>query len=111
MPITRTKKKPKIEILGKNTFCVTFYSRLYKEKKQTTQETTPKTTHELLFMLNENQIKILEIINENPSITQKEISKKLKISRDGVKYNMNILREMNIITREGATKNGYWKIL
>ena len=62
-------------------------------------------------MLNENQIKILEIINENPSITQKEISKKLKISRDGVKYNMNILREMNIITREGATKNGYWKIL
>ena len=51
---TEDKKKPKIEILGKNTFCVTFYSRLYKEKKQTTQETTqettPKTTHELLLV-------------------------------------------------------------
>ena len=48
---------------------------------------------------------------ENPSITQKEIAKELKMTRDGVKYNMNVLKEMSIISREGSTKKGKWKIL
>ena len=36
--------------------------------------------------------------------------RKLNITRDGVKYNMNKLKEKNVIKREGSTKNGYWKI-
>ena len=54
---------------------------------------------------------IIKLIKENPSITQKEIAKELKMTRDGVKYNMNVLKEMSIISREGSTKKGNWKII
>ena len=69
------------------------------------------TTQENYAMLNETQIHIIKLIKENPSITQKEIAKELKMTRDGVKYNMNVLKEMRIISREGSTKKGKWKIL
>ena len=79
----------------------------FKYEKTTTQE----TTQENYAMLNETQIHIIKLIKENPSITQKEIAKELKMTRDGVKYNMNVLKEMSIISREGSTKKGKWKIL
>ena len=75
------------------------------------QETTQETTQENYDMLNETQIGIIKIIKDNPAITQKEIAKELDITRDGIKYNMNVLKEMNIIKREGSTKKGIWKIL
>lgn len=79
----------------------------FKYEKTTTQE----ITQENYAMLNETQIHIIKLIKENPSITQKEIAKELEMTRDGVKYNMNVLKEMNIISREGSTKKGKWKIL
>ena len=60
----------------------------------TTQETT--------------QEKILKLIKNNPSITQVEMSKNLGITRDGISYNIKILKDNDIIERIGATKNGYW---
>ena len=83
----------------------------FKYEKTTTQETTQETTQGNYAMLNETQIHIIKLIKENPSITQKEIAKELKMTRDGVKYNMNVLKEMSIISREGSTKKGKWKIL
>lgn len=79
----------------------------FKYEKETTQE----TTQENFARLNETQINIIKLIRSNPTITQKEIAKELTMTRDGVKYNMNVLKEMSIITREGATKKGKWKIL
>ena len=70
-----------------------------------------ETTQETYAMLNETQIEIIKLINDNPGITQKEIAKELDITRDGIKYNMKVLKEMNIIKREGPTKKGIWKIL
>ena len=83
----------------------------FKYEKTTTQEATQETTQENYAMLNETQIHIIKLIKENPSITQKEIAKELEMTRDGVKYNMNVLKEMSIISREGSTKKGKWKIL
>ena len=79
----------------------------FEYKKETPQE----TTQENFVILNETQQNIIKSIKNNPAITQKEIAKQLNITRDGVKYNMDILRKLNIITREGSTKNGIWKIL
>ena len=76
---------------------------LCKREQETTQET--------YSMLNETQLGIIRLIKDNPSITQKEIAKKLDITRDDIKYNINVLKEMNIIKREGSTKKGTWKIL
>ena len=62
----------------------------------TTQETT--------------QEKIIELIKKNPSITQKDMAEKLKITRDGVSYNIKKLKENGIIKRIGSTKKGIWEV-
>ena len=61
--------------------------------------------------LNETQDKIISLIKQNPNITQKEMAKMLEISREKVKYHIAVLKETNVLTREGATKKGTWKIL
>lgn len=77
------------------------YSSIKKINK-TTQKTTQK--------LNDNQIKILEYIKENPKITRNELANKLSISPDGVKYNLKQLVDKKIIERIGADNGGYWDI-
>ena len=68
--------------------------------QETTQETTQKTTQE----------KIINLIKKNPAITQVEMAKILDLTRDGISYNIKILKEKGIIERVGSTKNGFWKI-
>ena len=70
------------------------------EKEETTQETAQETTQE----------KLLKLIRKNPNITQAEMAKALNLTRDGVSYNIKILKEKGIIERVGSTKNGIWKI-
>ena len=69
--------------------------------KETTQETTQRTTQE----------KIINLIKKNPSITQVEMAKALDLTRDGISYNIKVLKEKGVIERVGSTKNGIWKIL
>lgn len=64
------------------------------------EETTQKTTQE----------KIINLIKKNPSITQVEMAKALDLTRDGIAYNIKILKEKGVIERVGSTKNGIWKI-
>lgn len=66
-----------------------------------TQETAQETTQE----------KILKLIKQNPIITQVEMSKKLGITRDGISYNIKILKDNGVIERVGSTKKGSWKII
>lgn len=66
------------------------------DKMKITQETT--------------QEKIINLIRENPKITQIEMAQKLNLTRDGVSYNIKNLKENGIIERIGLTKNGEWKI-
>ena len=73
---------------------------MIKEQKNTTQETTRETTQE----------KILKLIEENPNITQTEMAKALGITRDGISYNIKVLKNNGIIERVGSTKKGTWKI-
>lgn len=70
------------------------------DKMKITQETTQETTQE----------KIINLIRENPKITQIEMAQKLNLTRDGVSYNIKNLKENGIIERIGSTKNGEWKI-
>lgn len=74
---------------------------ILETNQETTQETTQKTTQE----------KILNLIKKNPSITQIEMSRILNLTRDGISYNIKILKNNGIIERQGSTKNGTWKIL
>jgi len=65
------------------------------------QKTTQETTQE----------KILNLIKKNPSITQTEMAQILNLTRDGISYNIKILKDNKIIERQGSTKSGIWKIL
>lgn len=71
--------------------------------KKTTQKTTQKK-------LNSNQLKIIKLIKENGYISRCEIANKINLSEDGVKYNLKILKDNNIIQRVGSNKGGYWII-
>jgi len=56
--------------------------------------------------------KILELISQNPKISRKEMAINIVgITEDGVKYNLNKLKNNGIIERIGPAKGGYWKIL
>lgn len=61
--------------------------------------------------LTQTQKDILNLIKENPCITQNEIASKLNIARETVNRNMKKLQQEKTIQRLGADKNGSWKIL
>ena len=69
--------------------------------QETTQETAKKTTQE----------RILALIEAQPTITGRELAKKVGISSGGIKYHLNKLKSAGIIRHEGSTKAGQWKIL
>lgn len=72
------------------------------------EKTTQKTTQKI--KLNNNQLKIIELIGENPKITRNELADILNITSDGVKYNLKKLVDNNIIERIGPDNGGYWKV-
>ena len=55
--------------------------------------------------------KLLEIINENPSVASDLIAIQLGISRPTAERYLAELRRMEIVKREGSNKNGKWLIL
>ncbi len=79
----------------------------FKINPKTTIETTTETTIE---KLNDTQIKLLELIKQSPSITLIQMANELNLTREGIRYNINSLKNRNIISREGSTKNGKWII-
>ncbi|GHT54985.1 hypothetical protein AGMMS49982_20440 [Bacteroidia bacterium] len=56
------------------------------------------------------QIEIVEIIKINAQISQKEIAEKLNKDETTIYRNIRKIKSLGILSREGADKNGYWKI-
>jgi ATP-dependent DNA helicase RecG len=54
--------------------------------------------------------KIVNLINEDPTITREKLSGLLNISIRGVEWNLKKLKDQGIIARIGSTKGGYWKV-
>lgn len=71
---------------------------------------TEKVTVKVTQKVTVNQQKILDLIQENPFITQNELSEIIGISRKSIISNMKKLQEYGFIKRIGADKNGYWQI-
>lgn len=59
----------------------------------------------------ENTQKIINAILEKPTITRKELSKKIGLSQDSLKYRIRILKKKGILKRIGPDKGGYWKVV
>ena len=80
-------------------FTVTL-SRPLKSTEKSAEKSTEKSTE-----------KILQLINENNSITTKELAKKIGISTSAIEKQIKKLKDKKEVERIGADKGGYWKVL
>ena len=61
--------------------------------------------------LGENEQKIFDFIQKDPSATIVKMAEQIRISRTSIENNINKLKNKKIITRVGSDKNGHWEIL
>lgn len=54
---------------------------------------------------------IIELVDQNPKVTQKKLSEKLNISERTLKRVMIAMQEKHEIERLGFNRGGYWKTL
>jgi len=60
--------------------------------------------------ISERQKEILKLILDNPKISRKELSLKIKINQSAIQKHLKKLKEKGIIKRIGSDKGGYWKV-
>lgn len=60
--------------------------------------------------LNENEIKVLRLLEENPKYNVKEIIEITKLSKPYIRKIYKNLKEKGYIERIGSNKTGYWKV-
>lgn len=73
-----------------------------QETSQESYETNQETSQET------NEMKIRDAIANNPSVTQKELQDLTGLSRSGVRYILQQMREAGELERIGSTKKGHW---
>ncbi|MDO5775798.1 MAG: winged helix-turn-helix transcriptional regulator, partial [Eubacteriales bacterium] len=59
----------------------------------------------------ETKEKIIELLRNNPYITQKEMRESLGLSQGGIEYQIRNLKQDSVIKRVGGDRGGHWEIL
>lgn len=65
---------------------------------------------ELFFALSDSEKKVVRLILKDSEITQDKIADIVGMSKSGIRYVMNKLKNKGILVRVGATKKGKWSI-
>jgi ATP-dependent DNA helicase RecG len=60
--------------------------------------------------LTDNRVKILKEVHNNPKVTKKELEQVVDISASAIDNNIDALKGLGLLTREGSDKGGNWKI-
>ncbi len=58
----------------------------------------------------DNDKRLLLMLNSNPTLAAADLARCLSISQRGVEKALKRLRELNVLSRRGSTKNGLWEI-
>jgi ATP-dependent DNA helicase RecG len=61
--------------------------------------------------INKNQREILILIHENPSISRKEISDRLKINQSAIQKHIETLKKKGFLRRAGSARGGHWELI
>jgi len=61
--------------------------------------------------LTENRVKILREVHNNHKVTKKELEQAVGISASAIDNNIDVLKDLGLLSREGSDKGGYWKII
>ena len=80
------------------------------QTNQDTNQATGQTNQEEILLGKEERL-LVQIMRENPMITQKEMSRQLDWSLGKVKYYITKLKNNQILKRVGSSQKGRWKIL
>ena len=91
-----------------NTQATQSTTQTVQDTTQTARDTTQTTTQ---TKLSQEAKTILQIISQNPDMTQKEIAEKLGWKINRVKYHVNRMRQQNIIKRVGTSHKGHWEVV
>jgi ATP-dependent DNA helicase RecG len=59
--------------------------------------------------MGELTLKMKDLIDENPSVSIDKLAITMGLSRNGVKYHLNTLKEKMGLIRVGGRKNGHWE--
>ncbi len=97
------KQNVKVEFKKlKSGFVVVFY-RMEKVGERVGERVGEKLT--------ENQKKIIDFIQKEPTISAKELSKLLGISQRKIEDNLSKLKDKGLLRRIGADRGGHWEII
>lgn len=55
-------------------------------------------------------MRVKYLIENNPHLTAEDISKKIGVTVNGVRYHIKNLKKKKLIERVGGSKRGYWKV-
>ena len=78
----------------------------------TTPITTPITTSKITLKGDKTtEQQVLQLIENNPYLTQREIAEYLGLTKDGVKYHISHLKKKKKIKRKGSNRKGFWEII
>ena len=88
-----------------------FRVNMYRQLPEKDWSHTDDTKHDTNDTISENDTKVLNLIKENPSITQAELREKLQVSIVTVKRLMADLQKRGLIERQGSSRKGKWIII
>ena len=97
------------ETFNPNRTTLILYSK--EESSNYTNNYTKDYINNYPNQINKTQLKIIEIIKKNPTITAKELTENIQnITLACVKWNLKKMKDNGIITREGTARKGKWII-
>ncbi len=85
-------------------FIAAFTRPSYAEPDKTTEKTIDKD----ISVMGKA---IIKLITANPSMTQKEMATRLKLTEIGIRYHINKLKAKNVLQRKGGKKAGRWEVV
>lgn len=88
-----------------------FRVNMYRQLPEKDWSHTDDTKRDTNDTISENDTKVLNLIRENPSITQAELKEKLQVSIVTVKRLMADLQKRGLIERQGSSRKGKWIII
>ena len=99
-----------LESYGKE--CFRFMDNFIRMTFPASEEVVPQSglVDGLVDGLVESQRKIVELVNANPKISKKEMSKSIGISTTAIDKHIHRLRDKNILKRVGSNRSGYWEL-
>ena len=60
--------------------------------------------------LTDNRVKILREVHRNNKVTKRELEQGVGLSASAIDNNIDVLKELGLLEREGSDKGGNWKI-